>query len=126
MSDEEFRAKLNEVRPDVNIDKGLTVCGDMMEFYQEILQVLIDSAAEQMSNLKAYLEAKDYQNYIVLAHGMKGQCYNVGADELGDYAKTFEFAGKESRYDYLEENTDDFLGKYDKFINDIRGVLALL
>ena len=71
-----------------------------------------DSADEQLSYLTELLRTRDYENYIIHAHSLKGQLQNIGYTELSAAARELEYAAKGKRYEELSGLTDAFVDRY--------------
>ena len=117
---------LEDLLPQVNVASGLAYCSDNRDFYLEILKMLYADAPEQLTVLKSLWEQKDYPNYIVHIHSLKTQLLNIGYILLAEDAKALEFAGKESRYEYIEENQDAFIDSYRSLTKQLETVFATI
>jgi HPt (histidine-containing phosphotransfer) domain-containing protein len=71
----------------------------MEKVYQRILKAYVSSTPEILAKLEALaagaLQGEELGEYITTVHGLKGACYGIMANSLGDMAKTLEFAGKD-------------------------------
>jgi len=118
--------KLENLLPQINIATGLKYCSGDLELYLDILQILYDSAPEQLSDLQRVLTAKDYPNYILQTHSLKSQLLNIGYSLLADEARALEIAGKEGRYDFIKEHHDAFVDSYHHLLKQLETVFATL
>jgi CheY-like chemotaxis protein len=65
-------------------------------------------------------EEKDLQMYIINVHAMKSALANIGERDLSNIAFRLEQAGREKDINVLLSETDVFLGKLNKVINEIK------
>ena len=105
--------------PGVDTEKGMLLCGGTAEDYNEILAMMYEASEGQRAEVSAFFEEGNYKSYTIAIHAMKGQLYNIGAQELGDYAKELEFAGKEENSSFISENLPEFCRRYDLLMKDV-------
>jgi len=84
-----------------------------------VLDVFCEESHERIREMERLLEEKDYENYIIEAHGLKSAAKSIMANELSEHAKEHEFAGKDGRFAWIDEHGRELL-------NDYRGFLAML
>jgi len=70
--------------------------------------------------------ATDLAEYAIIAHGLKGASYGVGAGALGDMAKELEHAAKDSDRDKILRILPIFLKTAEKLLHDIGGLVHAL
>ena len=105
-------SSLRDLLPEIDTEKGILQCGGDEALYLNILHLLRDSADEQLSYLTELLRTRDYENYIIHAHSLKGQLLNIGYTELSAAARELEYAAKGKRYEELSGLTDAFVDRY--------------
>lgn len=115
---------LEDMLPQINVTAGLTNCSGDVKVYLDILHILHEDAEKQLSELLELWERKDYPNYIILIHGIKSQLLNVGYSLLAEDARTLEMAGKEKRFEYIEENQEAFVNSYRGLQKQLESVFA--
>lgn len=121
-TDSPSEAALSAMLPDVNIHDGITYCGGKIENYLEILQIMYQESQNQLITLNKHYESKDWKNFTILAHAMKGSCYNIGAKSLGDIAKALETAGKNEDISYISSVLQAFENEYRKLLQTFMNV----
>lgn len=109
--------------PDVNIDDGLKLCGDM-ETYMSILKTYMETADDSIEKISYFARERDYKNYTIEVHGLKSSSLAIGANELSEMAKQLELAGKEENYDRITADTPALLAKYTDLVEHIKPVMA--
>jgi len=111
--------QLEDIIPQVDISAGLGHCSGNLDLYLDILHMLYHSAPEQLTTLNTLKEQKDYSNYVIHIHSMKSQLLNIGYSLLAQDARALEMAGKEGRFDYIEEHTEGFIASYNELLKQL-------
>ena len=78
--------------PEIDIDTGLSHCGNQMDQYLEILAMTVPTGRKYLQHFKEQLY-HDLDSFVINIHATKGMCYNIGAMSCGDFAKKLEKAG---------------------------------
>lgn len=120
---EPAQPSLEEILSQVDVSLGLEHCFGDKELYIEILKMLYDETDTQLADLQKLWQEKDYQNYIIQIHSLKTQLLNIGYVGLAEEARALEFAGKEARYDYIEDNQAAFIKAYKELKEQIEKVI---
>ncbi len=102
---------------------GLQFCAESREVYMEMLGIYLEQGEENMLRLPVMVEQKDWKNYIIAVHGLKGTSLTIGAKEFSEKAKEQEFAGKEERYTFIEEGFQDFMELYKKMLETVKNLV---
>ena len=118
--------KLENLLPQINIATGMKYCSGDLNLYLDILQILYDSAPEQLGDLDIAWKTKDYPNYILQVHSLKSQLLNIGYTLLADEARALEIAGKESRFDYIAQHHEAFVVSYQELLHQLENAFAAL
>ena len=106
----------------VDWKKGKALCMDSEEFYREILQIFLDSAADE--ELRKHYEESDFENYRIKVHSMKSNLANIGAKTASELAKKLELALKNDHDEaYVREHHEEFLAVYGKVVSEVRAYL---
>ena len=104
--------RLQSYLPQLNVSHGLSCCAGQLSAYLDVLQLLHQSGAEQLKELTDFLHQKDYKEYQIRVHALKGQALNIGAMQLSEQAKALEHAAKERDYAYITAHEIDFEEDY--------------
>lgn len=112
--------------PQLNVAEGMNHCGGDYGLYVDVLHMIHDSGPDQLDKLKALLERRDYDNYTVHIHSLKGQLLNIGHTSLSEAAKELEYASREGRYDYLDEHTPIFIQKYEELLTQLEAAFKTM
>ena len=84
------------------------VSADDFEFEKDLLSSYIEDIESKYKQLEDYVEAKDAESIIDLAHTIKGASYSVGAQKVGDEAFGIEISGKSRDLISVEERLPQF------------------
>lgn len=107
----------------IDEDTGLQFCAESRDVYMEMLGIYLEQGEENLLRLPAMVEQKDWKNYIIAVHGLKGTSLTIGAKEFSEKAKEQEFAGKEERYAFIEENFRDFMDLYQRMLEAVKNLV---
>lgn len=98
----------------INVNTGMQYCDGNKDFYNEMLEIFIDSFDKSAANINNALADEDWQNYTVYVHGLKSSSLIIGGEALSAAAKELEFAGKAIREnEKAEENIAFIKGRND-------------
>ncbi|SEA71662.1 Hpt domain-containing protein [Pseudobutyrivibrio sp. ACV-2] len=90
-------------------------------FYRQILETYISE--DKAASLENFYQAKDWPNYQIVAHSIKGTSLTIGAPVVSEAAKGLEFAVKEDRLEYIDEHHDEVIKMYKELVGKIRDAL---
>ncbi len=90
-------------------------------FYRQILETYISE--DKSISLDKFYQAKDWPNYQIVAHSIKGTSLTIGAPAVSAAAKGLEFAVKEDRLEYIEEHHVEVMEMYKELVAKIRDAL---
>ncbi|MBO5088964.1 MAG: Hpt domain-containing protein [Lachnospiraceae bacterium] len=107
----------------INEETGMQFCADSREVYMEMLEIYLEQGEEYMKKLPALVEQKDWKNYIITVHGLKGTSLTIGAEAFSEKAKEQEFAGKGEQYEFIENGLSDFLALYEKMLEAVKALV---
>lgn len=110
-SDEEsYQVKINETI-------GMEFCGGNREFYLEMLREFAQD--NQLDNMEKFFSEKDWKQYQVTVHAIKGTSLTFGFEEFSKEAKDMEMAVKGEDYAYVESNHEKLVTHYKQVISFI-------
>ncbi len=102
---------------------GLQFCADSRDIYVEMLEIYLEQGEENLEKLPLLVENKDWKNYIITVHGLKGTSMTIGAQAFSEKAKEQEFAGKEERYEFIENGLEEFLHLYRCTLDAVKRIM---
>ncbi|MCM1047728.1 MAG: ATP-binding protein [Clostridiales bacterium] len=89
----------------INFSHGLKYMGGSRALYKKVLRDFRAMLPEKEAQLKAMLDKEDIYGYAIIAHALKGNARNVGADELAEEAFELEKKSKGGRLEEVEVQT---------------------
>ncbi|MDR1785520.1 MAG: response regulator [Spirochaetaceae bacterium] len=104
-----------------DVDKSLTFLGDMDILIESLKQLNTEYDTYTGSLMEAF-KSRDWKNFAVYAHGIKGVFALLGKDDLSETARKLEFAGKEGRVSEIEATTGPFLEALAAFKEKLRSL----
>ncbi len=113
-------ARLAEVG--INVGMGLDYCCGEEEFYLEMLRMFSGQSEEKRDEIIALYEAENWTDYAVKVHALKSTSLTIGAEELSEYAKKLEHAGKKEDIEYIRQNHQGLLRMYEEVCGSIAGL----
>ena len=108
--------------PQIDINKGLTVCAGDKTFYLQIFDCFVKLPIRD--ELKQFLEADDAENYCIRIHGFKNNAYNVGAVELGNLSAKMQDLSKDSLGDEIRSSQKQLFEQYDRICSVFEKILS--
>lgn len=97
----------------LDVKKGILYCSGVKQ-YIHVLQGHCMDWTESAMKLQMIFEKRDWKNYTIEVHGIKGAMSSIGALELSEKARQLELAGKESRIEYILENHQELVQSYQR------------
>ena len=107
----------------VDTDEGLAYCADDPAFYEEMLGEFLSEGEGRLADLRAFFEARDWENYAICAHSVKSTSRMIGAKALSERARELELAGKAEDAAAIEGAHAAFLAEYAALLDTLRAAL---
>mgnify|MGYP003291483534 CR=1 FL=1 len=95
----------------IDFSKGIIYCNGKDNYYN-ILKGFCNDCSETGKVVQAEFERRDWKNYTIAVHGIKGAMRSIGAVGIGELAAQLETAGKEGRRDFILTHHDAMLKEY--------------
>jgi len=93
----------------INRALGLSYCMDSEELYDEILSVFHEQCREYLPKLETYYGEQDWKQYAIIAHALKGNSLNIGAENFSKLSLQHELAGKEGNAEFISNDYADYV-----------------
>lgn len=97
---------------DMDTGLGLTYFDGDVEDYLEIVRSFCGEFPAKYKQIAEAYEKKDWENYVILVHALKGAALTIGNRELSEKAKELESAGREGNISRIEERHGNMLKSY--------------
>lgn len=103
---------LEEIK-ELDVATGELYCGGQ-EGYKDILIEFIETAVETRLEIDQLYQQKDWNNYVIKVHALKGCMKTIGAVPLSELAFELEQAGKNDNIELIISKHDDLLKEHQK------------
>ena len=113
--------KLKSALSFLDVKAGLEFAANDEDFYKQILNTYVIEDKRPM--MEKYFNEKDWSNYQITVHSLKGTSMTIGAPGLSAKAKALEFAVKENNIDYIKEHHYEVIMEYGDLLNKLKHVL---
>lgn len=104
----------------IDREKGIAHMGGDPKDYEEVLQVYLEEGHEVLEELGNDYRTQDWKRYVIYVHSLKSNSFGIGADELGELAKSLEFAGKDGNISYIHDHHKEMMELYREVLEEIR------
>ena len=102
----------------INHDKGLGYAGGSKEVYLEVLDVYARNGKKGRESLDKRFTEKDWEHYVIEVHALKSSSLSIGAEVLSELARELEFAGKDGKYEIIEEKQEELSKLYGEVLEE--------
>ena len=109
---------LRQWEPGLDMDKALGFCGGNQEFYLELLRDFGNDNRQE--KLTKFYEERDWKNYTVVVHALKGVSRTLGFVDLGDVTEILQKASEVEDVDTIQLNHPRMMEKYQHILYGIR------
>ena len=92
--------------------------------YLNLLRVIYNDSYTQIAKLNRFKEKIDLNDFRVTIHALKSVTASVGAGELSNMCRDLEMHAKDGDANYIKENIDNFIVRFDSFLRKIDTLLA--
>ncbi len=99
---------------------GLELSGGQEDLYHMLLDLFVELAEEKEPQLNELAEEKDWKNYQLQIHGLKGSCLNIGARRLAQQAQALEDAASRGDEDYIQKHHAAAMETYRALVQTLR------
>ena len=110
--------------PYVNVTKGLANYGNDKAKYLQILKFICDDGEGHLHRIKDYLEGEHYREYVFEVHALKGLMAGIGAEELSEFARLQEYAGRDGNINAIQRESKVMIRQYEEMLQNIKAVLS--
>lgn len=121
-SDSKLQEASNDIL-DIDRNAGLAYCLNSEDLYENVLSAFCKQAKNALPQLNEHFQNRDWKNYTIIVHGLKGTALNIGAMNFSKLSLQHELAGKEENTSYLEAEYLDYLKTLSSLIKKIEEML---
>lgn len=109
---------MSEEKKLIDTKVGLQYCMGKPDFYRQVMELFASGAKED--RIKETFEAKEWENYRVEVHAVKGTAMTIGAVSLSEKAKAIDLDIKAGKTPISRESHEAFLEEYLEVLRLIR------
>lgn len=120
----DIRERLDAI-DDIDVDAGMTFCGEKMEDYLDILKGFIDSMHHKGKEIEDTYQQEKWEEYTILVHSVKGMAATVGAQKVSDLAKELQVASQQKNMTILQKQNAPFLEKLYGLVKDLEDAFGM-
>lgn len=117
LSMEELEKELS--KEGLDVEKGILYCNGKAQYISVLQGYCEDSDALGMQAAELFSK-KDWKNYVITVHGIKGAMRSIGATNVSELARKLEVAGKEGNITYILDNHDELMNEYNMLFMSLR------
>ena len=100
-----------------NLSEAMELCADDEDIYKEVLETALEEGREKIPFINELMAGKDFDRYIIEAHGLKNAARQIGCDKLSDIAKESELTGKAGDMGAVVANHPALIEEYKRVID---------
>jgi len=113
------------IKEKIEIDKKRNSATGFQQADEQIVKIFARDAEKAVAAIKKSIQENlnnedDIHLYIINVHAMKSALANIGEKELSAEANKLEQAGRDKDINFLLSETNEFLEKLDKVVNEIK------
>jgi len=109
---------LREDIPGLDINKGIMHYGYSEEAYIHVLRSFVKYSQNLLNAIKD-LNYDDLSEYKTTIHGIKGSCFGIFAEAIGNEAGALEMAALKDDHEYIKSNNKKFIDNVQNLLSDI-------
>ncbi len=98
----------------LNLSEAMTNLDGDAELLEEIMDIFLETAEEQLQDIQNGIQAEDSKQVAVQAHGMKGGASNFCAKNFVRSALRLEVKAKDGSLDGAQELLDDMKAAFNE------------
>lgn len=109
--------------PGMDYEAALEYFGGSQDILIGVLEVFCQESHDRIKELERLLHHKDYENYIIEAHGLKSAAKSIMANDLSEHAREHEFAGKDGEFAWIDEHGKELIDEYREFLTSLENYM---
>lgn len=107
----------------INAKLAIDNMGGQKDLYKELLEYCLELREKRWNDLDECFQNKDWDEYIIQVHALKGGMRSLGVEELALAAQEQEYAGKDGRIDDVIAGHGPLKEVYDRMHRNIEEYL---
>ena len=110
-------ARIKELLPEIDINAGLSFCGDSEAFYEDMLEEYVER--NRLAEIEAYFMEENWEMFRISVHALKGTSLMVGLTDFSEEARLMESSVKNGDIDYVEGHYEALIKHYEEILDAI-------
>ncbi|MBP3569034.1 MAG: response regulator [Lachnospiraceae bacterium] len=111
-------------RAGLDVEKGSLYCNGVDKLIQ-VIEGFLEDYAVSVANVKKLYHQRNWKEYTIAVHGIKGAMASIGATKVSEMAKQLELAGKEERIKYILAHHEELLQEYETLYHALNACLSV-
>nr|MBP3598845.1 response regulator [Eubacterium sp.] len=103
---------------DLDVEKGLTYCGDQEKYLEALAESFVTAGRDQGEISRCFAE-QQWKDYTIKVHALKSGMLSIGAVALSEQAKALEAAGRNEDIPYIKANHEALMEQWNRVIEMI-------
>lgn len=104
---------------DIDSELGMQYSLNMVDFYKDTMKDFCEQVREYLPQLENIFEQKDWKQYAVVAHALKGNAKNIGAVAFSELSLQHEKAAKEENEAYIISEYQNYKETLQKLLEKV-------
>ncbi|MDR3255465.1 MAG: response regulator [Synergistaceae bacterium] len=106
----------------VDLSAGMRRFNNSSAVYLRVIKSFLQNIPKHLEELRNVTEAT-LPEYAILAHGVKGSCYGISADEAGRMAESLEIAAKSGDFAHVMAGNETFIRRVEELMPQFQALL---
>ena len=123
MSESGEAAEMQNSYLEIDSELGMQYCLNIVDFYKETLREFCAQVKEYLPQLEGVFDEKDWKQYAVIAHALKGNAKNIGAVAFSELSLQHEKAAKEENAAFILKEYQNYRDTLQKLLEKVENLL---
>ncbi len=101
---------------------GMEYSMDDKDMYKDMVGIFVEQRDQNVADIKAAFESKDWDNYRIKVHGLKSNSRLVGGMDLGNLAEKCEHAARDKDETLIVSETPNLFELYNQTVEALKAI----
>ncbi len=102
----------------LDTETGISYTGGEDKYVSALMR-FYKNYEKNRAKITEYLDAKDYESYMIIVHALKSNAKMIGAPELSSLFETLEMAARNREFEVIDAQNGTALQEYDALIQKL-------
>lgn len=107
----------------INTEAGISYCLDSADLYIKILSSFYTQAQAYLPQLDIHFENRDWKQYAIIVHSLKGNALNIGAANFSKLSLQHELAAKSEDEAFIVAEYEKYITLLKKLIQQVENMI---